>query len=479
MQHRPDPNRIPAAAPQDRPRPGPGGVTSITRRPQLPPALDDALHSLAGFVGPLADFFRALAERAAEALGVSSAEVLELTPEGFVSRARHDFPLAFHEESPLGHDTHAGWAVRTGETVSTNYVFENRFPTDYLRDHGIKSGVTAAIDGTDGSSSWGVLAVHGAKVRDYSADEILFVEKAADLAAAFVRRDAQERARLREEEDRVEHERRKRRAAEYRLGCSVEACQKAAVTVTTRAALETLARHAVPSIADWCFVDLVPSDAKQTIVRVAVEHADVRSMADEWAEGMLREFPLDYSASYGTPRLLATGRPCRLKEIDDGLRRAVARDNQALEIFREIRVRSYMAVPLEAEHGRVGAIGFYHTTSDRRFTPEDVELAQDLARALGARLAGADRSLAHLEAREHAAPATPPLLPHITHAEKQVLDRLAAGMIPRDVAELLNRSERTVRNQIYSLNAKFNKRSYKAMVDEALFLGIATPDDPA
>ncbi|PLS87088.1 MAG: hypothetical protein CYG60_03760, partial [Actinobacteria bacterium] len=60
-----------------------------------------------------------------------------------------------------------------------------------------------------------------------------------------------------------------------------------------------------------------------------------------------------------TPRLLATGRPCRLKDIDDGLRRAVARDNQALEIFRQIQVRSYMGVPVEAEHGRVGAIGFY------------------------------------------------------------------------------------------------------------------------
>jgi GAF domain-containing protein len=455
-------------------------VTSIGRRPQLPPALNDALDSLARFVGPLPDFLRALAARAAEALEVRSAEVLELSSGGFVSRARHDYPLAFDEENPLGHDTHAGWVVRTGETLSTNYVFENRFPSDYLRDQGIKSGMTTPIGGADGGPSpWGALAVHDDKSREYDTEDILFLEKAADLAAAFVRRDATEQARLREKGNLIEHERRKRKAAHYRLGCLAETCQEAAVAVTTRAALQSVARRAVPSLADWCFVDLVPSDDKGTIVRVAVEHADGRPMADEWAEKMLLKFPLDYGASHGTPKILATGQPCRLTEIDDGLRRDVTRDKQALAIFRQIQARSYMGVPLEAEHGRVGAIGFYHTTSDRRFTPEDVELAQDLARALGARLAGADRSLAHLEAREHAAPATPPLLPHITHAEKQVLDRLAAGMIPRDVAELLNRSERTVRNQIYSLNAKFNKRSYKAMVDEALFLGIATPDDPA
>ncbi len=480
MQHQPDPNRIHRISPDDRQRSGPNAITSISRRPQLSPALCDAIDSLARFVGPLPDFLRTLAARAAEALEVRSAEVLELVPEGFVSRARHDFPLAFDEESPLGHDTHAGWAVRTGETLSTNYVFENRFPNDHLRDHGIKSGITTAIGATDGgtSSPWGVLAVHDAKSRDYSADEILFMEKAADLAAAFIRRDAQEQARLREERDRAKHETRRRRTAEYRLGYTAEACQAAAVAVTTRAALKSVARHAVPEIADWCFVDVVPSDAKQTIVRVAVEHADVRSMADEWAESMLREFPLDYGAAYGTPRLLATGRPCRLKDIDDGLRRAVARDNQALEIFRQIQVRSYMGVPVEAEHGRVGAIGFYHTTSDRRFTPEDEELAKDFARAVGARIAGADRTLAQLEAHASGRSAAR-LLPRPTLAEQQVLDRLAAGMTPREVAQVLSRSTSTVRNQVASLNAKFGTRSYNDTVEKALSLGLANPDDPA
>ncbi len=282
MQHQPDPNRIHRISPDDRQRSGPNAITSISRRPQLSPALCDAIDSLARFVGPLPDFLRTLAARAAEALEVRSAEVLELVPEGFVSRARHDFPLAFDKESPLGHDTHAGWAVRTGETLSTNYVFENRFPNDHLRDHGIKSGITTAIGATDGgtSSPWGVLAVHDAKSRDYSADEILFMEKAADLAAAFIRRDAQEQARLREERDRAKHETRRRRTAEYRLGYTAEACQAAAVAVTTRAALKSVARHAVPEIADWCFVDVVPSDAKQTIVRVAVEHASVVTLQE-------------------------------------------------------------------------------------------------------------------------------------------------------------------------------------------------------
>lgn len=479
MQHSRNPNRIPKVTPEESRSPSIGKVTSITRRPQLPPALADALDSLAHFVGPLPDFLRALAARAAEALGVRSAEVLEVAPDGFVSRARHDFPLSFDEGNPLGQNSPAGWAVRTGETLSTNYVFENRFPTDYLRDHGIKSGMTTAIGGADGGPSpWGVLAVHDDKSRDYGADQILFLERAADLATAFVQRDAMEQARLRKEKDLVEHERRGRRAATFRLGYVAETCQQASVAVTTRTALKSVARHAVPGIADWCFVDLVPSDDKGTIVRVAVEHADGRPMADEWAQSMLRKFPLDYGAPYGTPKILSTGQPCCLKEIDDGLRRAVARDKQALTTFRQVQARSYIGVPLEAEHGRVGAIGFYHTTSDRRFGAEDLELAQNLALALGARLAGADRSLAHLQARENDQTAARPL-PRPTHAEQQVLDRLAAGMTPREVAQVLMRSTSTVRNQVGSLNAKFGTRSYSDTVDEAIYLGIASPDNPA
>ena len=476
MQHPRNPNRIPKATPEESRSPSTGKVTSITRRPQLPPVLADALDSLARFVGPLPDFLRALAVRAAEALGVRSAEVLEVAPDGFVSRAHHDFPLAFDEGNPLGQDTPAGWAVRTGETLSTNYVFENRFPTDYLRDHGIKSGVTTAIGGA--ASPWGALAAHDDKSRDYAADEILFMEKAADLASAFVRRDAEEQARLQKERALVEHERRKRRAADYRLGYLAETCQEAAVAVTTRAALQSVARRAVPSIADWCFVDVVASDAKQTIVRVVVEQADGRPMADEWAERMLHKFPLDYGSPYGTPKILATGQPCRLTDIDDGLRRAVACDKQALAVFRQIQARSYMGVPLEAEHGRVGALGFYHTTSDRRFTPEDEEVAQDLARVLGARLAGADRSLADLEMPQTGVLGTR-VLPRPTQAEKQILDLLATGMTPRDVAQVLKRSEKTVYNHIGNLNAKFGTRSYSDTVDEAIYLGIAHPGNPA
>ncbi|QIN80951.1 GAF domain-containing protein (plasmid) [Rubrobacter marinus] len=464
--------------PENGRRPGPSAVTSIRRQPQLPPALCDALDSLARFVGPLPDFLKTLAVRVAEAMGARSAEVLELVPGGFVSRARHNFPLAFDDESPLGHGTHAGWAVRTGETLSTNYVFENRFPNDYLRDHGIKSGITTAIGGTDeGTSSWGVLAVHDLRSRDYSADEILFMEKAADLAAAFVRRDAEQQMRLREGSSRAEREKRARRAAEYRLGYSAEACQAAAVAITTRAALKSIARHAVPDIADWCFVDLVPSDAKQTIVRVAVEHADARPTADEWAESMLREFPLDYGSSYGTPKLLATGKPCRLKEIDDGIRRAAARDNQALAIFRQIQVRSYIGVPLEAEHGRVG-----RSASTAPRATDALPRGRRVGEGPGPRGRGAPR-----RRRPYARPPSgpwerslrPPPLPRPTLAEQQVLDRLAAGMTPREVAQVLSRSTSTVRNQVASLNAKFGTRSYNDTVEKALSLGIAHPDDPA
>ncbi|PLS87087.1 MAG: hypothetical protein CYG60_03755, partial [Actinobacteria bacterium] len=92
--------------------------------------------------------------------------------------------------------------------------------------------------------------------------------------------------------------------------------------------------------------------------------------------------------------------------------------------------------------------------------------------------AGADRTLAQLEAHASGRSAAR-LLPRPTLAEQQVLDRLAAGMTPREVAQVLSRSTSTVRNQVASLNAKFGTRSYNDTVVKALSLGLANPDDPA
>lgn len=458
----------------------PGGVVRIKQPREegqdLPPRLESRLFKLAKHVGPLDEFLVALTEEVVGALGIPVAEVLRSTPRGFVPCARFGLPVG-SEVAPLGQDSYAGYTARAGETLAAaNYLLENRFKTVFLRDNGIRSGVATPI--RDGSGApWGVLAAHDLQSRSFGTDDLLYIEEAAKLAEVFVERDLAERARLRPLEDAARQERAARTNAEFRLGYYSKACRLAAVSATTPLALKTVAGHAVPTIADWCFVDLVPLDDRDTVLRVAVEHADDRSMADEWAEVMRRSYPLDYRMAHGTPTLIATGEPILLNKIDDAtfVAASSARDEGLLKAIRGLGVRSYMGVPIEAEHGRVGAVGFYQTTSGRTFTPEDLEFAKVLAPIMGARLAAAGRTLDALQVAEEEN--LPRHVPIPSPAEQRVLDHLAAGLIPREIAQRLHRSERTVRNQVQSLNHQFGARDYNDTVRRALKMGVARPVD--
>lgn len=445
----------------------------------------DVLLSLSTFVGPLAAFLDEAVSTIARALDVPHAEILELTPDGFARRARvgigHAPPAEFL--APDAGGSHAGYALSSGRTLSVrNYGLESRFDVPvYLREAGINAGVTVPIRLPNGDP-WGVVAVHDRPNRSFSTDARAFTEEVArvvGVTGARERESARRCANRCADVDRkLEEERRSRRSSEWRLGYFAEAEQVAAMATTTAEAARTTVKHAVPELADWCYLDLLQENGTgtQTLTRLFVEHADDRTGSDEIAEEFRRRYPVDYNAPLGTPKVLRTGEPDRIPQLDDEHRRQIARDPASLRLLRRVNAGSFMCVPLEAGHRRIGAMGFYSTTSGRDFQPEHVQMACGLARILSLRLA--DRPIADLEPETSETP-VPSCSPRPTWAEQRILDRLAAGMKPRDVAQDLGVALKTIRNHIHNLNTKFRTRDYKETAAEALRLGIAYPDSYA
>ena len=66
-------------------------------------------------------------------------------------------------------------------------------------------------------------------------------------------------------------------------------------------------------------------------------------------------------------------------EITDEMLVAGARDEDHLRILRELGLKSYMCVPLRGRGGTLGAISFVAAESGRRYGPDDLRLAEDLA----------------------------------------------------------------------------------------------------
>ncbi|HET7272894.1 MAG TPA: PAS domain S-box protein [Rubrobacter sp.] len=143
-----------------------------------------------------------------------------------------------------------------------------------------------------------------------------------------------------------------------------------------RETLASVARLAVPRLADWCVVDVVEEDG--SLQRLAAEHEDPEKVA--LARSLQERYPPDPDAPYGVNHVIRTGEPELVPEIPESSLDDIARDDEQRELLRALGLKSYMVVPLLARGRMLGAISLVAAESGRRYGEEDLELAEDLAR---------------------------------------------------------------------------------------------------
>src|SRR5688572_14684555 len=143
--------------------------------------------------------------------------------------------------------------------------------------------------------------------------------------------------------------------------------------------LDTLARLAVPYLADWSAIDVISADGK--LERIAVAHSDPAKV--KLASEIALRYPPDPNAPVGVPHVIRTGRAELLSEIPDELLERAARDSEHLALIKSLGLRSYIIAPLVAE-GRVhGALTLVHSESGRCFVDADLPVMEELGRRAG------------------------------------------------------------------------------------------------
>jgi PAS domain S-box-containing protein len=140
--------------------------------------------------------------------------------------------------------------------------------------------------------------------------------------------------------------------------------------------LASVARLAVPTLADWCAVDIVEEGGVPR--RLAVEHPDPEKI--RLAYELERRYPPDPDSPRGLYNVLRTGEPELMAEIPEELVEQVARDERHRELLIRLELRSYMVVPLVTRGRTLGAISFILAESGRRYGEADLQLAEELAR---------------------------------------------------------------------------------------------------
>jgi PAS domain S-box-containing protein len=163
------------------------------------------------------------------------------------------------------------------------------------------------------------------------------------------------------------------REREGTLRFLTEAGRVLASSLDYETTLRSVARLAVESIADWCIIYVPGPDGG--VRRLAVMARDPAK--EQIAIDVERRYP----PMEGHPalRVIESGEPLLIAEVDDSALEGVARDAEHLELLRGLGLRSLIYVPLQAPSGMLGAIAVGSAESGRRYGEDDLAFAQELA----------------------------------------------------------------------------------------------------
>ncbi|AFZ22930.1 PAS domain S-box [Cylindrospermum stagnale PCC 7417] len=168
------------------------------------------------------------------------------------------------------------------------------------------------------------------------------------------------------------HERKRAEAEQQFL---VEASTLLATSLDYEIALVNVANLVVPTLADWCVVDIFPEDGSSQQIALVT--------ADPGKRKALEEIRRRYPPKIGVKDYLRKLEPENsgfYPELTDSILEQMAQDEEHLQLLRSLGIRSLMVIPLSSREQLFGAICFFTAESDHHYELTDLALAEDIAR---------------------------------------------------------------------------------------------------
>jgi PAS domain S-box-containing protein len=177
----------------------------------------------------------------------------------------------------------------------------------------------------------------------------------------------------------------------------IEASEVLASSLDYDVTLANVARLAVPTLADYCIIDLLEPDTEGGIRRVATAHADP---AKDVLLAGVRDFPPVLDSSGIVARTLRSGAPEIASPISDVVFEASAAGRAAHQnILKVLGPTSVLCAPLTVRGTTLGTFLLAFSDSGRSYVPEDIPLVTELARRAALAVDGAHLLRATVHAR--------------------------------------------------------------------------------
>lgn len=139
--------------------------------------------------------------------------------------------------------------------------------------------------------------------------------------------------------------------------------------------LGSVAKLAVPNLADWCVVHIIGDNGR--LRQLAVVHTD--PAREDAARKFQERYPIDHNAGIGVPNVLRTGRAEFYPIVNQERLALVARNKEVADVLRKLDLKSCMIVPLVARNRTLGVITLATAESNRYYDVNDLTLGEDLA----------------------------------------------------------------------------------------------------
>lgn len=145
--------------------------------------------------------------------------------------------------------------------------------------------------------------------------------------------------------------------------------------------LGRIGQLAVPRLADWFAIDTLDETGK--LKNLSMAHADPN------LSELARRFKPSDKMKFGVPYVMKNGHAELHARITDDMVSASAQDAENLEIIRKLSPRSAMVIPLFVRGQVLAVMTFISSQIGREFDQDDLAMALDLGRHIGAAMENA------------------------------------------------------------------------------------------
>ena len=210
-----------------------------------------------------------------------------------------------------------------------------------------------------------------------------------------------------------------------------------------RAGLSSVARLAVPRIADWCAVHVADEDG--TISTLVIEHGDPEKVV--FAKELQERYPPRPDNARGAAAVIRDSESQLIADIEPGAIASIAADEMHAQLLEQLGLRSFICVPIVTRGRTLGAITLVTAESGRRFGEPDLRTAEQLALRAASVIENA-QLYEEVERRARAARALETIADGVVLLDKDerilLWNHAAQEMTGIDAAEVIGRPARDV-----------------------------------